>query len=114
MSGASLIAISNKFVKALGSDNWNRFLEVAVVCYAVLRRNYVQLLDYAQIVFAFMKRSEDNEAYLKQSLMIDVEDDEALKKMKALFTKAPSRMSTKMKNIVHSLAVKGKTKSFSD
>eukprot|EP01084_Bolivina_argentea_P026842 49912_1 len=108
---ASKIAIPTKFVKVLGNERWNKFLEIVVICFNVLRNNYVQLLDYSRIVFAFMKTTDENEKYLKQSLFIDLEEKEALKKIKALFVKAPSQIKTKMKNVIHSLAVKGKNKS---
>ena len=68
---AALIAISPNFVKALGDLNWQVFLDISVLCYKILRANYVQLLDYARVVFAFMHRAELNESYLKQSLMLD-------------------------------------------
>eukprot|EP00483_Globobulimina_turgida_P011626 UN11648 len=84
---ASKIAINTKFVKVLGVDNWNKFLEIVVICFNVLRNNYVQLLDYSRIVFAFMKRNNENEKYLKESLFIDLKGKETLKKIKILFSK---------------------------
>jgi len=104
---AALIAISPNFKKALGNLNWNVFLDVSVLCYSILRANYVQLLDYARVAFAFMRRAEDNELYLKQSLMLDLTDHEASDKIRTMFTKAPGKWSTKAKNVVHKFAVKG-------
>ena len=108
---AAKIAIPQKFVKVLGNDDWNKMVDIAVLCFNVLRANYVYLLDFARIAFAFMKSEEENEKYLKHSLMIDMEDNEATKKIRTLFNKAPSRASTKLKNALHSLAVRGKEKS---
>jgi len=104
---AALIAISPNFVKALGNLNWEVFLDVSVLCYSILRANYVQLLDFARVVFAFMHRAEDNELYLKQSLMLDFSDQESSEKIRTMFKKAPGKMATKMKNVVHRFAVKG-------
>eukprot|EP01083_Nonionella_stella_P301104 1031344_1 len=108
---AAKIAIPTKFVKVLGNENWNKFLGIVVSCFEALRNNYLHLADYARIVFGFMKRTDENEKFLKESLLIDVEEKEALKKIKTLFSKAPSQIKTKMKNVIHSLAVKGKQKS---
>mmetsp|Transcript_42714 Transcript_42714/g.70477 ORF Transcript_42714/g.70477 Transcript_42714/m.70477 type:complete len:226 (+) Transcript_42714:3671-4348(+) len=105
---ASKIAITSKFVKTLGTDSWQNFLERVVILFSELRRNYVELIDYARIAFAFMQRN-DNEKYMAKALMMDLDEKEANKKIKNLFERAPKATATKVKNVMHAFAVKNKS-----
>eukprot|EP01084_Bolivina_argentea_P027928 51914_1 len=89
------IAISNKFVEILGNEKWNQFIDVVAQCFTVLRNNYVQILDYARIVFGFMQRTDENETFLKQSLFVHVKQEmEALNAIKTIFNNAPSQIKS--------------------
>merc|ERR1719397_1056245 len=80
---AAKIAIPEKFVKVLGQDKWTKFVEIAVICYSVLRRNYLELLDFSRLLFAFMNATEENDKYIEKSLSIHMEEAEALQDIRA-------------------------------
>ena len=103
---AAKIAIPKKFVKVLGQDKWTKFVEIAVMCYSILRRNYLELLDFSRVVFAFMNAQDENDKYIEKSLSMNLSDTEALQEIRSKLEKAPSLWKTKMKNAIHSIAVK--------
>lgn len=102
---ASKIAIPKKFEYLLGKK-FKKFVDIVCDAFLELRRNYVQLMDYARIVFAFMNKMEDNEKYFRQAFMLHKSEEEAVQHVRMRFEKASSNVKTKLKNVLHSVAVR--------
>ena len=86
---------------------WNDFIHTCISAWLILRNNANELIDYARVVFAFLYETNQIEMFLRQSLKLDIQNDQiATKYIHDKLKNAPKQLKTKMKNLVHGFAQK--------
>ena len=73
------------------------------------RQNIAALIDFARVVFAFLYESNEIELFLRDSLKLDMNSENAEKYIKNKIQNAPKQWKTKLKNVVHGFAQKMKS-----
>jgi len=86
---------------------WTDFVDLCCRSWMVLRRNANELIDFGRVVFHFLYETNQIEMFLRSSLKLDIEDEEAADKyIRDKLKSAPKHLATKMKNLVHGFAQK--------
>eukprot|EP00483_Globobulimina_turgida_P005901 UN05911 len=110
------IAITSDLKKIfeLYKYGWADFVRLCVDAWMILRVNANELIDFARVVFAFLYQANEIEIFLRDSLKLDMTNNEAEKYITNKIQNAPKQWKTKMKNLVHGFAQKIRTKSESN
>eukprot|EP00475_Leptophrys_vorax_P018539 TRINITY_DN25387_c0_g1_i2.p1 TRINITY_DN25387_c0_g1~~TRINITY_DN25387_c0_g1_i2.p1 ORF type:complete len:457 (-),score=126.03 TRINITY_DN25387_c0_g1_i2:35-1228(-) len=114
----SKFALTDSLRTEIGT-HWEAFVELAVECFAALRKSHVTLIEFAVLVFAkccqrfdedtktwiASPSSDEVRSYFRQSLFLDTQNDlDAENKFRQAVLKAPASLKTKLKNTVHGFA----------
>ena len=102
---ACVVAISRDFVKVLGEERWREFVRLGEQSYVVLRDHRRELLQFACLVFGYAYTESIIRQYLRKTLAADSTEQEAVRWVSNKFREAPGRLQTKMKNVIHDIAV---------
>ena len=104
----SKFAITSDLKKLMGVY-WDKFIELGVLAFLVLRQQHKFLINYARIAFAYLNKGEMVEQFIKRQLRIDdMEDDQAAKYIARKLKESPGSKRTKFKNTLHSIATRKK------
>ena len=109
---AAKLAITSDLKKIfdINKFGWNDFIHTCISAWLILRQNANELIDYARVVFAFLYETNQIEMFLRQSLKLDITNDQiATKYIHDKLKNAPKQLKTKMKNLVHGFAQKIKS-----
>eukprot|EP01084_Bolivina_argentea_P001685 3117_1 len=105
---ASRVSIPSNFVKVLGNDNWNKFIDKVTDCFLILRKYESEIIEYGCMIFKYEYDENKIKNYLSKSLCItrNNTNKEAAEYIRNKFLKSPSKIKTRMKNAIHDIAVK--------
>ena len=110
----SKFAITKSLKNIMGKE-WQSFVNIACDAYWIIRIKNQSLIDYARVCFSLLYPVNEIEIFIRQALKLEdsngiiVTDENAKKYIENALSKAPDQLKTKIKNVVHGIAVRIKT-----
>merc|ERR1712113_736440 len=76
------LAITNDLKKIFDIYHfgWNDFIDLCISAWLILRENHAELIDFARVVFPFLYQSNQIEMFLRESLKLEITDNDAAAK----------------------------------
>ncbi|ETO31349.1 hypothetical protein RFI_05770 [Reticulomyxa filosa] len=103
---ADEMAITSDLQKLM-DKKWDTFVGLCVQAFIVLRNNHHDIVQFAKVALPCLEWNSVR-SFLLQKLLVadDVTSDDAATHIREKVTKAPGRWKTKIKNTLHTFAVK--------
>ena len=105
---AAKFALTSDLQSLMGEKHWKEFVRLSGKAFQIIRENWKIMFEYGKIALKINNLNwNDCKIFLKNRLIMDVENaEQVVSYIEEKIDKAPSKLQTKIKNAIHSIAVK--------